>query len=136
ECTPMRLRALCGELAADPNAAPPSELVRTMMCSGWRGNVRELRSAVERSLVGAPTLEDDGMAGSADGVSFRTAKSLAAAAWEKRYLAELLPAHDGNVSRAARAAKMNRSHLSELVRRHGLADVRAVLPDDAPISDD
>ncbi|HSR97507.1 MAG TPA: sigma 54-interacting transcriptional regulator, partial [Kofleriaceae bacterium] len=133
---PMLVATFYRELAGDPNASPPSELIRTMMCSGWRGNVRELRSAVERSLVGAPTLEDDGMAGTADGVSFRTAKSLAAAAWEKRYLAELLPAHDGNVSRAARAAKMNRSHLSELVRRHGLSDVRAILPDDAPVTDD
>jgi transcriptional regulator with GAF, ATPase, and Fis domain len=133
---PMLVAAFYRDLLGDPNAAPPSELIRTMMNAGWRGNVRELRSAVERSLVGAPTLEDDGTAAAAEGLSFRTAKSLAAADWEKRYLAELLPAHDGNVSRAARAAKMNRSHLSELVRRHGLADVRAILSDDVAATDD
>ena len=43
---PMLVASFYRELAGDPNAAPPSELVRTMMCSGWRGNVRELRSAV------------------------------------------------------------------------------------------
>jgi transcriptional regulator with GAF, ATPase, and Fis domain len=133
---PMLVAAFYRDLLGNPTAAPPSELVRTMMNAGWRGNVRELRSAVERSLVGAPTLEDDGTASAGEGLSFRTAKSQAAADWEKRYLAELLPAHDGNVSRAARAAKMNRSHLSELVRRHGLADVRAVLSDDVAATDD
>jgi DNA-binding NtrC family response regulator len=133
----MLVASFFRDLLGDPNASPSSEMVRTMMCSTWPGNVRELRSAVERSLVGAPlTLEEDAVAGgAANGISFRTAKSLAAAAWEKRYLAELLPAHDGNVSKAARAAKMNRSHLSELVRRHGLADIRAVLNDDAPADD-
>ena len=134
---PMLVATFFRDLLGDPNACPPSEVVRSMMCSTWPGNVRELRSAVERSLVGAPlTLDEDAAAGGgANGISFRTAKSLAAAAWEKRYLAELLPAHDGNVSKAARAAKMNRSHLSELVRRHGLADVRAVLSDDVPVDD-
>jgi transcriptional regulator with GAF, ATPase, and Fis domain len=108
------------ELVGDPTAAPPAELVRTLTRGAWRGNVRELRSAVERSLVGAPAIERELARGSAAELPFKVAKDLATADWEKRYLSELLPAHDGNVSRAARAAKMNRSHLSELVHRHGL----------------
>jgi transcriptional regulator with GAF, ATPase, and Fis domain len=126
---PVLVTAFYRELLGDPTALPPSELVRTMMCCEWRGNVRELRSAVERSLVGAPASDD--VAGQDPGIPFRMAKSLASADWEKRYLAQLLPAHNGNVSRAARAAKMNRSHLSELVRRHGLVDIIA-LPRDLP----
>jgi transcriptional regulator with GAF, ATPase, and Fis domain len=132
---PLLVTQFYRDLVEDETATPPSELVRTMMSSTWRGNVRELRSAVERSLVGAPSIEDDVLAGASQGISFRMAKSLAAADWERRYLAELLPAHDGNVSRAARAAKMNRSHLSELVRRHGLVDIRAILPDGAAADD-
>jgi DNA-binding NtrC family response regulator len=105
----------------NPDAVPPLELLRTMMSGAWHGNVRELRSAVERALMGVPSLEDADSSEAKPGIPFRMAKSLAALDWEKRYLSELMPAHDGNVSRAARAAKMNRSHLSELIHRHGFA---------------
>jgi transcriptional regulator with GAF, ATPase, and Fis domain len=115
----------------NPAAMPPHALVRAMMRGAWRGNVRELQSAVERSLMGFPCLDEDAAAEARQGLPFRTAKNLAALDWEKRYLSELLPAHDGNVSRAARAAKMNRSHLSELVHRHGLASVTAIRGHDA-----
>jgi transcriptional regulator with GAF, ATPase, and Fis domain len=109
------------ELMGDPSAVPSTELVRTMTRGTWRGNVRELRSAVERALIGAPVIEDNPAPETHAELPFKMAKHLATADWEKRYLGELLPAHDGNVSRAARAAKMNRSHLSELVNRHGMA---------------
>src|SRR6185436_18080869 len=117
----MLVAELYRELRGDPAAAPPTDLVRTMMRGAWRGNVRELRSAVERSLIGAPVIEHDPELEARSNLSFKVAKNLATADWEKQYLSELLPAHDGNVSRAARAAKMNRSHLSELVHRHGLS---------------
>ncbi len=117
----LLVAAFYRELVGDPAAAPPTSLVRTMTRGLWRGNVRELRSAVERALVGAPVLDFDPARGSHPELPFKEAKNLATADWEKRYLSELLPAHDGNVSRAARAARMNRSHLSELVHRHGLA---------------
>jgi two-component system, NtrC family, response regulator GlrR len=110
------------DLQGDPSAAPPTDLVRTMTRGQWRGNVRELRSAIERSLVGAPVIERETSSEAHAVLPFKEAKNLATADWEKRYLSELLPAHDGNVSRAARAARMNRSHLSELVHRHGLAE--------------
>lgn len=124
---PALVTAFYRELLDDPAASPPSDLVRTMMAGMWKGNVRELRSAVERSLIGPSGVLDNGPVALAnEDTSFRAAKSLAVAEWERRYIAELLPAFDGNVSRAARAAKMNRSHLSELVRRHGLVDIREI----------
>jgi transcriptional regulator with GAF, ATPase, and Fis domain len=111
------------ELIGDPTAAPSADLVRTMMRGTWRGNVRELRSAVERALVGAPALEDETAEGDDDlAMSFRAAKNKATTSWERRYLRDLLSAHNGNVSQAARAARMDRSHLTELVRRYGLGD--------------
>jgi transcriptional regulator with GAF, ATPase, and Fis domain len=117
----MLVAAFYQELLGDAAATPPVEMVRAMMRGTWRGNVRELRSAVERSLVGAPVVEDEPQNDSELGMSFKAAKQRATSNWEKTYLSELLPAHDHNVSKAARAARMDRGHLSELVHRHGLA---------------
>ncbi|MBZ0234768.1 MAG: sigma 54-interacting transcriptional regulator [Deltaproteobacteria bacterium] len=124
----MLVATFYAELAGDPGASPPVELVRLMMRGSWKGNVRELRSAVERALVGAPAVEQEADAASELDMTFRAAKQRATSNWEKQYLSELLPAHDGNVSRAARAARMDRGHLSELARRYGLTS-----PDDAPV---
>jgi transcriptional regulator with GAF, ATPase, and Fis domain len=128
---PMLVASFYRELLDDPTAIPPHELVWRMTCGTWGGNVRELRSAIERSMIGVPSLGDEISTDPLEGMSYRIAKNRAATDWEKRYLSELLPAHDGNVSRAARAAKMNRSHLSELVHRHGLASI-AVVTSEAP----
>jgi two-component system, NtrC family, response regulator GlrR len=123
------------ELLGDPAAQPAVELVRAMMRCQWKGNVRELASAVERSLVLPPESNmetlDQAPATAAEGsvdlsVPFRAAKTQATTEWEKRYLRHLLVAHEGNISRAARAARMNRSHLSEMVRRLGLVGEDAV----------
>jgi two-component system, NtrC family, response regulator GlrR len=123
EDIPMLVAALYRELLGDPKATPAAEVVRPMMRATWPGNVRELRTAIERSLLGAPPTTVDPANDIDQGVPFRTAKTRASSLWERRYLSELLIANDGNVSAAARAGKMNRSHLSELLHRHGLASV-------------
>jgi DNA-binding NtrC family response regulator len=51
-------------------------------------------------------------------LSFREAKEHATARWERVYLQVLIRASQGNLSRAARAARMNRNHLRELLRHH------------------
>jgi len=99
----------------------------------WPGNVRELRGAVERALlVGelgfelSSASEDAGADATAPApadestVSFRAAKERAVAGWERAYLARLVERCAGNLSRAAREARMDRNHLRELLRRHGL----------------
>ena len=53
--------------------------------------------------------------------SFRDAKEEAIASFERGYVSELLAAHAGNLSRAARAVHMDRNHLRDLARRHGIA---------------
>jgi DNA-binding NtrC family response regulator len=101
----------------------------------WPGNVRELRSAVERAvLLGelwkdganqeatppasrATSIDED--LGSPD-EPFRIAKERAVARWEYRYVTELLRRNSGNVSGSARAARMDRNYLRELIRRHGI----------------
>jgi DNA-binding NtrC family response regulator len=119
----MLVSAIYQGLLEDQTAMPPATVVRQLMRGTWPGNVRELRSAVERSLLGAPVADID--AGDDTPASFRDAKTRATNDWERRYLSDLLAAHDGNVSRAARSARMNRSHLSELIHRYGLAVERS-----------
>jgi DNA-binding NtrC family response regulator len=107
---------------------PPAELLSELARHDWPGNVRELRAAVERAvLLGDPAvwraLTDDAPASSedgrfVDGTSFRAAKERAVAAWEREYVRSLIARHDGNLSRAARAVRMDRNHLRELLRRH------------------
>jgi hypothetical protein len=50
-------------------------------------------------------------------VSFRAAKERAVLRWARADVAELYRRSGGNLSRAARAAKMDRTHLRELLRR-------------------
>ena len=51
---------------------------------------------------------------------FKQAKDAAIAAFERSYLEPLLERADGNFSKAARAAKMDRMYLHQLAQKHGL----------------
>ncbi len=117
-----------------PGGEPPAELITSLMRQDWPGNVRELRSAVERAvLLDDPEVWGDlGDRGEAaapaaaaaalvDGLSFRAAKERAVAEWERAYVQALIERHGRNLSRAARAVRMDRNHLRELLRRHGVA---------------
>ncbi|HEX3483279.1 MAG TPA: sigma 54-dependent Fis family transcriptional regulator [Kofleriaceae bacterium] len=121
--------------AAQPGAGPPPGLLDRLMRLDWPGNVRELRNAVERAvLMQDPELwqeitsgiDDAGggpIAGSGDyqfdeALSFRIAKERVMSHWERWYVAELVRRSGGNLSRAARAARMDRTHLRELVLRY------------------
>jgi DNA-binding NtrC family response regulator len=53
-------------------------------------------------------------------LSFRVAKERAVARWERDFVEMLLSRNSGNVSSAAREARMDRNHLRELVRKHRL----------------
>jgi two-component system response regulator GlrR len=123
------------QFSAQPGAAPPPGLLDRLMRLDWPGNVRELRNAVERAvLMQDPELwqevtsgGDDAGGGPIAGVgsyqfdealSFRIAKERVMSHWERWYVAELVRRNGGNLSRAARAARMDRTHLRELVLRY------------------
>jgi two-component system response regulator GlrR len=115
-----------------PGQAPPPDVVTALARLDWPGNVRELRNAVERAAVigltglGAPL----GGAGpgapvdapALDDLSYGQAKERAVWEWESSWIAGLVRRHGGNLSAAARAARMGRSHLRSLLRRYGHAD--------------
>jgi len=132
EDVPLLIEKFYEQFAGRPGA--PKTLVDELTAHDWPGNVRELRAAVERAvLLGDPALwrslreETTGSApapGAAeefdDTLSFRAAKERGMVRWERGYLAELLRRHGNNLSRAARAARMDRTHLRELGRRYNL----------------
>jgi len=168
EDIPLLAQHFYSQLAGHDGLHPPADLVETLLRQELRGNVRELRSAVERAvLLGDPALaaelagaggEEHGYAGergageraagaiagtparsasSASAASpttspppapppadfsipFRAAKERLVSAWERNYLTELLGQSGGNLSRAARTARMDRNHLRELLRRYKL----------------
>ena len=53
---------------------------------------------------------------------YKDARAAVVREFERAYLTRLLREADGNVSQAARVAKMDRSHLIDLLQRHGLKD--------------
>jgi DNA-binding NtrC family response regulator len=56
--------------------------------------------------------------------SYRETRASFEADFERRYVSWLLGRHSGNISAAAREAKMDRKHLYDLARKHGLRGER------------
>ncbi|HTJ43588.1 MAG TPA: sigma 54-interacting transcriptional regulator [Kofleriaceae bacterium] len=127
-----------------------------LLAHDWPGNVRELRNVMERALAlgsdpGAlvAPLGDLGLgrgssaassgAGSGasrempmefePGLSFRDTKEKWNEVFERRYLSWLLKRADGNISKAARDADMDRKYLHKLLRKYGI-DAQGVADDD------
>ena len=105
---------------------PTAELLTDFARHDWHGNVRELRAAVERAvLLGDPAVWES-LADAApppvrdEPMSYREAKERAVGAWEREFVGRLIADHGGNISRAARAARMDRNYLRELMGRHRL----------------
>lgn len=93
----------------------------------WEGNLASLRQAVEAL---SSLLDHPGLGGLDTGspaapafdpeLSFGESKALWVETFERRYLEWLVNDHQGNVSRAARSADMDRKHLHRLLKRYGL----------------
>jgi len=111
------------------------ETMQGLVAHDWPGNVRELRNVLDRaiylaratgqgelSLVSLPVSG----AGAGDvfqfepGKSYRETRAKFDADFERRYVKWLLSRHGGNVSAAAREAKMDRKHLHDMAKKHGL----------------
>jgi DNA-binding NtrC family response regulator len=115
------------EQLSPDNPTLPQALAEALSRPDYPGNVRELRAAVERAvLLGDPlapephALAAPAAVGFEPGRPFRAAKDAAVAEWEHGYLRALLDRAGGTVSTAARMARMDRTHLRELLRRRGI----------------
>jgi len=106
---------------------PPSA-VDMMRKHHWPGNVRELRNFVEATLAlgEAPRIGGAGGERKAQPEAmdltkpYSEAKDALLERFEHQYLEALMARANGNISGAAREAKMNRSYLLELLKRHGI----------------
>ena len=102
------------------------ELFAQMRGHDWPGNVRELRNLVERTVVMRGSrldLDAAPLAALADATidlerSFRDGKEDLIAGYERRYLEALLAWAGGNVTKAARKARIDRMSLYRLMQRH------------------
>jgi DNA-binding NtrC family response regulator len=110
--------------------------LRKLQNYGWPGNVRELEGVIQRavvmsagSVIDAADLElptDAPFAPDATGPlaqSLREIKNQAIGKFERMQIVNLLLAHQGNLTRAARETGTNRRTLQRLVRKYELQRV-------------
>ncbi len=99
------------------------EAMEWLVSAPWPGNVRQLHNVVEQvvTLSSTPIVSEDLVREALQGdttdlPSFAEARSQ----FERDYLVRLLQTVEGNVSRAARLAKRNRTEFYKLLHRHQL----------------
>jgi DNA-binding NtrC family response regulator len=132
----LRRRGFADEVVAGAN-------LDRLTAHGWRGNVRELRNVIDRSIALAPGVQrfadlvvridpapatEGGLAVRSD-LPYAEAKAAVLHDLERRYLADVLARTHGNISAASRESGIDRKHLRTLARKHGLVA-------DSPAEDD
>ena len=137
EDIPILARHFSDQYAAEFNKRIESftpEALQKLLLYEWPGNVRELENVVERAVI----FSKHGVIESGDVMlphqestpreqSFQQEKSTIIAEFEKSYIHGLLIAHQGNISKAAKAAQKNRRAFWELVRKYKI-DVNQFRP--------
>jgi transcriptional regulator with GAF, ATPase, and Fis domain len=121
-----------------PMKALTAEALRVCLERTWKGNVRELRSAMEQALLLAPgeaiTPADlpGGTAGAigspagtpatvaTNGLPFRQAKERLVEAFERDFLLAALRRHGGNITKAAEEVGMYRQSFQQKMRELGI----------------
>jgi len=125
------------------------EALRACVAHDWKGNVRELRSAIEQAVLlaggseieladllrgaasPAPALPPASAPAGAAGLSFRDAKAAVVESFERDFLLAALRRHDGNISKAAEEIGMYRQNLQQKMRELGISSEEAGGPGEA-----
>ncbi len=131
---PTLVRHMLKAAGGDGLTVPP-ETMQSLAAHEWPGNVRELRNILERSIymaqatgsteIGVVTLPTAHASSDAafhfePEKSYRETRAKYDGEFERRYVKWLLGRHGGNISAAAREAKMDRKHLHDMAKKHGL----------------
>jgi DNA-binding NtrC family response regulator len=111
-----------------PGVSLDADTVQRLTAQPWRGNVRELRNVLERAvalgdvqLPGDTEAELPQVGGAVDvKVPFKVGKASLIEAYERAYVERLMAAHDNNITRAARAAEIDRVYLLRILDKFGL----------------
>jgi two-component system, NtrC family, response regulator GlrR len=119
---------------SDQQGAAPKQLspraLEALCCYAWPGNMRELENVIRQVIVltDAQRIEPEDLLlpllpASLDtrGDSLKQAKAKVMAQFEQAYIAELLLAHEGNVTHAALEAQTERRAFGRLVKKYQLA---------------
>jgi DNA-binding NtrC family response regulator len=137
---PLIVQNFLARMAKDGAAAREIDepTMASLLAHDWPGNVRELRNVLERGVYlspagasGAPVklLSMPPPSGAVGGASapgfdeqrsYRENKEQWENEFEKRYLTWLLERAQGNISRAAREADMDRKYLHKLLKKHAI----------------
>jgi DNA-binding NtrC family response regulator len=106
------------------------ETLDVLMQKSWPGNVRELYEHVRTTVILSPTSviepadlwprPDDGPGGEPWHLGYRELRKRVLLRFETDFVARMLRAAGGNVSLAARLAKIDRKHLWRLIQRTGI----------------
>jgi DNA-binding NtrC family response regulator len=98
----------------------------------WPGNIRELRNVIERAMsltegykISLSDLPEHIISGSdsegyVKGLPFKPAKRKWLESFEKKYFSDLLQDSNGNISRAAQKAGIDRKTIYRIMKRHNL----------------
>jgi transcriptional regulator with GAF, ATPase, and Fis domain len=136
EDIPHLIRSFLAQLGAESSEALFGPEVQAELSKHeWPGNVRELRNYVERSVVLqtarlslTPPTAGQGTGGmptptSVDvGVPYKVAKEALVDQFERAYVRAVIAACNGNMTKAARMAGIDRMYLHRLVQKHGSRD--------------
>jgi transcriptional regulator with GAF, ATPase, and Fis domain len=132
---PLLIQHFLEQRGWDPGVEMEGNNLRVLRSYNWPGNVRELQNVIERavSLAGAPVgkldqlkidVGHDGLETTAPSINyslpFKEAKAAVVDRFEADYLSVLMTRCDNNLSHAAKDAQIDRAHLRNLLRRHGL----------------
>jgi transcriptional regulator with PAS, ATPase and Fis domain len=124
EDLPLLIERFLHEQALDVTVSAEAQAL--LLDYDWPGNVRELNNVIRRatSLLAGERVITPRHLGIDEHIvtpeRFHEAKQFLVDGWEVDYLRRLLARTDGNMSRAARLAGLERAYLYRLVKKHGL----------------
>ena len=112
----------------------PQDVLEVLVEYDWPGNVRELENVMERAVVLATddtaiqlsSLPDTLLQAHIDrgtllrGPSYREAKQRAVDSFNREFLERLLQMSQGNITQAAKLAKMDGANFRRLMRKCGI----------------
>ena len=126
------LRKFAKEFGKDVKEISPLALQR-LVGYNWPGNVRELENKIQQVVVMAHSsvIRPEDIDAPSHLASFKEEKRKIVTEFEVSYISKMLALHGGNISRAAKAAGMDRKNFWQLMKKHGI-DPSEVTADSLP----